>query len=593
MKEYINILKKHLFITKYIYKNSPFFAVFNILMQPINAFISVFTYTYSLKFIIDSIEIERGIGEIIGFLAILLCANLVIRLTDAILEKKITPIAQEKLKSTMQLEIFAKTKGLDLEFYDDVEFYNQFMISFSQSNERIIAIFNDMLSFLKTLCTLIYIMILIFTMHYAMLILIGVAVIFSVIVNLKIVNLTKARTEKLVLPDRKAEYVKRVFYLLDYAKDIKTTNISKVLTRNFLNHNAETKEIYNEYSKKLFLLNFINQYVINYFLLLFLLPMMFIFFFYQSITYGSFAIMISVTNQFRQNMLDLISFFTKLSENYVFICGFQKFMALESKIVDKENAKTPPKDISDIEIKNMDFAYQGSDRTVIKNMNLTLNKGEKIAVVGYNGAGKSTFTNLLLRLYEPTRGEIKLGGVNIKDYKVKEYRDKFKVSFQKFQIYATSVGRNISMNTEKISKEEDIFIKKSLEKLNFSIKNIDLKSSLTKEFNPNGLVLSGGNQQKLAIARILYGNGDYIILDEPSSALDPIAENLLMDTIQEIFKDQTVILITHRLSIAKRADRILVMEDGKVTEDGTHEELVENEKLYSKMYLLQSKKYAD
>ncbi len=213
-------------------------------------------------------------------------------------------------------------------------------------------------------------------------------------------------------------------------------------------------------------------------------------------------------------------------------------------------------------------------------------------MVGYNGAGKSTLIKLLLRFYDPTEGEILVNGENIKNFTLESYRNKFGSVFQDFQIYAATVAENVLADQYTNDKEENVL--QALLNSEFNILPTlrdGIFTELTKEFNKEGIELSGGEAQKLAIARIFAKNCETAILDEPSSALDPISEYQLNNTIMNSF-DKTVIIISHRLSTTKMADVIYMLENGQIIENGSHNELIEANGKYAEMFIKQSEKYS-
>ena len=238
----------------------------------------------------------------------------------------------------------------------------------------------------------------------------------------------------------------------------------------------------------------------------------------------------------------------------------------------------------------MSFTYPGNDKPTLKNINLTVKPYEKIALVGYNGAGKTTLTNLLLRLYDVSDGSICIDGEDIRDVTVESHRNRFSAVFQDFQLFACNTGENVALS-DKFDEEK---VKEALGHSGF---NKELKkgvfTELLREFDDEGRMLSGGESQKVAIARAFYKNCPYIILDEPSANLDPIAEYNLNQAMIEAAEQKTVIFISHRLSTTVNADRIYVMENGEIIESGSHEELMALGGTYSYMFNLQAEKYKD
>ena len=261
----------------------------------------------------------------------------------------------------------------------------------------------------------------------------------------------------------------------------------------------------------------------------------------------------------------------------------------KKKVKIKDGEHTAENSVAEeIELKNVSFTYPGNSEPTLKNINLTLKPKEKIALVGYNGAGKTTLTNLLLRLYDVTDGEILIGGRNIKEETVASHRNRFAAVFQDFQIFAATLGENVALDIH--FDENDV--KTALLHGGFT-KEIThgTNTELLREFDDEGTMLSGGESQKVAVSRAFYKQCPYVIMDEPSANLDPIAEYNLNRAMMEAAENKTVIFISHRLSTTRNADRIYVMENGEIVENGTHDELMKMNGKYAYMFNLQAEKY--
>lgn len=236
----------------------------------------------------------------------------------------------------------------------------------------------------------------------------------------------------------------------------------------------------------------------------------------------------------------------------------------------------------EIEFKNVSFKYPHTENYVIKNLNLKLSTGKSFAIVGRNGSGKTTMIKLLLRLYVPTEGQITLNGIDIQEYQYNDYIDIFGVVFQDFKIFSFSLGQNVSARM----CYDQSKAKACLAKAGFSdrLANMskDLDTCLYKDFEEDGVEISGGEAQKIALARALYKDAPFIILDEPTAALDPIAEYEIYSKFNEIVENKTAIYISHRLSSCRFCQNIIVFDNGQIVQSGSHEELVtdENGKYY-------------
>jgi ABC-type multidrug transport system fused ATPase/permease subunit len=249
-----------------------------------------------------------------------------------------------------------------------------------------------------------------------------------------------------------------------------------------------------------------------------------------------------------------------------------------------------------IQFENVSFRYPGTERDVLKNINLTINAGDTVVLVGLNGAGKTTLIKLLTRLYDPTEGRILLDGKDIREYDVDEYYKIFGVIFQDFGKYAFKVNENISFGQidkgfdsegiyeAAVKSDADSFIQKLPDKY---------ETPLMRIFEENGIELSIGMWQKLAIARAFYSDSDILILDEPTASLDPMAEKAVYEQFDELRKGKTSIFVSHRLSSTTLATKIVVLENGEIIEEGSHRELMEQKGRYYELFTTQASRYVE
>lgn len=244
-----------------------------------------------------------------------------------------------------------------------------------------------------------------------------------------------------------------------------------------------------------------------------------------------------------------------------------------------------------IEFENVSFHYPGSEKNVLENFSIRFNIGERLAVVGRNGSGKTTFIKLLCRLYDPTEGRILLNGIDIKKYDYKEYLSLFSVVFQDFQIPAFTLGQAVVASQEYDGEHVNDAVKKAGLSSLAARMPYGNETYLTKEFDKTGVNISGGEAQKLAIARALYHDTPFVILDEPTAALDPIAEYEVYAKFDELIGTKTAVYISHRLSSCQFCNDILVIDDGKAVQRGSHEKLIDEEGLYAKLWKIQAKYY--
>ena len=248
----------------------------------------------------------------------------------------------------------------------------------------------------------------------------------------------------------------------------------------------------------------------------------------------------------------------------------------------------------DIEFHNVSFKYPNTDKYAVKNLNLKFKVGDRIAVVGMNGSGKTTMIKLLCRLYDPTEGYITLNGIDIQKYDYEDYLKLFSVVFQDFKLFSFSVAENVAASVDYDEKKVWSALEKAgmFERVQAMPKG--LKTPVYKDFEEDGVEISGGEAQKIAIARALYKDAAFVILDEPTASLDPIAEHEIYSRFNDMVKDKTAVYISHRLSSCRFCDRILVFDNGQLIQDGSHENLLKNTNgKYSELWNAQAQYYAE
>ena len=311
---------------------------------------------------------------------------------------------------------------------------------------------------------------------------------------------------------------------------------------------------------------------------------------------GTYSLYTGALNAISGGVSTFISTVSTIYEGTLFIDNMILFMNEKKTVVSsKDTPRAVQRHIGHvIEFKNVSFAYPGTDKKVLSNINLTLDAGDTAVLVGLNGAGKTTLIKLLTRLYDPTEGEIFLDGYNIKEYDPEELYKIFGIIFQDFGKYAVSVAENIAFGDmdKPISRESIEYAAEQSSAAEF-IERLPLKyeTPLMRYFEPTGIELSIGQWQKLSIARAFYSNSDILILDEPTASLDPMAEQEIFNQFDRLRKDKTTLFVSHRLSSATTADKIIVLEYGRIVETGDHKTLMSKKGKYYELFSTQAKRY--
>ena len=407
-------------------------------------------------------------------------------------------------------------------------------------------------------------------------------------------NNIELEKEKAMTPyERQKDYVRRTILLKDFAKEIKTTNIFVVLEKRFRRAIEDNVKTIKKYGWKIALLECFSDYFAE------IIPVTggFLYGCYRlmvvkDIPISEFSVLVSAITTCRNKLNQLAYYFAMQQKHCLWVQNLRDFLEYEPKI---QGGDVIPDDFRSLEFKNVSFKYTDDGDYIIKNASFRIEKGQTIAVVGHNGAGKTTLSKLLMRFYDVTDGEILYNGINIKEYDLLLYRQKFASVFQDYKVFAMTVSENVL--TEEITSENEKLAVDALKMAGVYDKIATFpnkeNSLLTKEFDENGILLSGGETQKVTIARLFASDFDIAVLDEPSSALDPVAESRMYDALLKGTQGKTVIYISHRLSSATRSDNILVFNNGILTEQGTHAELMSRNGEYNHMFTLQASGYKE
>lgn len=590
LKEKFHTAKNNKILLGYIFKFAPemfLWKAFAILMILVSDF--AFNIIF-LKYVIDAMEQNQRFEIALFYIAGLAVIRVFCDFANACYNQYIEPVGRLKVHKGIYDLMYKKVCQIDLEKFDDTGFYNDYIWALNQVDDRTKNAFNAVFELLRSVLNVVMYTTVSFAYDKNVVIFIILPVIINVFVGMKRNKLHYDLVSELTPVNRKRDYSRRSFYLQQYAKEIRTYQIGEVLLDNFDDCVEQDIKITKKYRNSLTLI----AYLSNHTGWMFSKILSAVYMCYQVLvarayTVGVFVVIYQAIGTFTNSLISVFSIIPKFQENGLFAERIMKILNYESKIEVSDSEKTVPKEDANLKLQQVSFQYPHSKGYTLKKINLTINKGEKVALVGMNGAGKTTLVKLILRLYDPTEGQILLNNVDIRTYNTKSYRRKFSTIFQDYQLYAVKLIENIFMRKVATGEEEaaDGYLHKS--KLqNFGDR---LWSNVTKEFDKEGIVFSGGQGQKVAIARALAKDGDILIMDEASSALDPISEYEINNTILEHSKDKSLIVISHRLSTVQNMDKIYFMEHGEIVEEGSHEELLKRNGKYAKMYNVQAEKY--
>lgn len=395
---------------------------------------------------------------------------------------------------------------------------------------------------------------------------------------------------------RKMNYLESTTKNFDFAKDIRLFNMSNAFFNQLSGVNETYKELNRKHHNRMVLWEvslgsvLIVQKILMYTWLV-----------YNVVTgayqISDFVLYVGLVSTFHASVGYVNWIYSDMRTNSLMINDYRNFVDWKE---DRETADEKDGHITEINLdkfefrfENVSFKYPGHDNYVLKNVNLTIKNGAKLAVVGVNGAGKTTFIKLMMKLYEPSEGRILLNDVDIKEYNREEYFKLFSPVFQNVECFAMPIYQNISFAEEDktdMNKINEVLEQSGLsEKINSYEKGIH--TNLLKIFDKEGIDLSGGEKQRLAMARALYKDGKVVILDEPTAALDALAEDRMYREFKNMIHGKTAVFISHRLGSTRFCDKIVMFEDGTIVEEGTHEELMAKNGKYAYMFGIQSQYY--
>ncbi|MBE6130173.1 MAG: ABC transporter ATP-binding protein [Erysipelotrichaceae bacterium] len=586
MKEIKNICSSILCVIKI----KPTYLVVKILTI-ITSVISSLIPVFVVNEIVNIYYEDKNIGRIAILIGICFIILAFIKLCDFIIELYDAHV-RRIFVAEESIIFYKKLSSLDYELHESPIFLNDYTRALEESVDHIFSTCNGTFNVLKIVITSIGMFSIIATMHYSVIIVaVGLAIIYTILKVLMAKVQFKASTQQRPFR-RMTRYNERSFTLKESMSELKTTEIGDLLLeKNEIAHNNIIK-VFDKYIFPKTILSFICNLLLT--LLYPLIICVVAYFTIDNLTEEAvawFASMTVAATTLSTLITQLARAFGEVGQSMVEVSVAFDLLKMEGTIESKKGIDV--NEFNSLDVENISFSYKG-DVNQLENISMHIKKGQKIAIVGHNGAGKTTLVKLLLRLYDVKNGAILYNNTNYKDINVNSLRKEVGAVFQNVEVYAVSIAENVLLRTPKSEEDFDLINKalkfsgldEYVEKLPNGINTI-----VTKEFDKDGVVLSGGNNQRLAIARGYALNYNLFILDEPSSALDPLAEAKVYNNMLALGRDKTIIFISHRLTTTVNADYIYLFEHGKIIEQGTHLELMKLDGKYKEMFTSQSKKY--
>ena len=508
---------------------------------------------------------------------------LALNLLHAVYEDFYLRWKKQEIEGTIERSIYEKALMVDYRHFDDPSYFDSYKLATekfaSQSSETL----QNLFSLLSGVAKCIVYGALIASQGVALLLIVLGCSAFVAYAQIYWSRVSVERETAMVNDQRKADYLRRLFFDHTAVADLRASNIKKPLFSLFDGSVKSRAAIYRKYGAKEFLTDILAN--LAQLGTTFAVPV-YVAWGVMSGNIGGigvYATLIASSLALKEALNALGWWSSQVALGVAYAQKVQHFFDTDSTIeasTDGEKASDGP---FSVRFDHVSYRYGGSDEFAIRDLSLAIAPGEKIAIVGENGAGKTTLTKLLLRLYDADGGTVQINGRPIADYDVSTLRGRIGIAFQQSRLYALSVRENMTAYAD----ADDARLKSCLEEVGL---RLSLDAQVTKEFDENGAVLSGGDAQRLCLTRLLHSEFGLLILDEPSSALDPIAEYRIAKLIFDR-SPTTTVMVAHRLSTVVDADRIYLLSDGRIIESGTHAELMAQNGKYREMFLKQAEGY--
>ena len=589
MKKKLRLENFSMFI--YMLHHFPFFVFSEFLFTLLNALTAYIANVVFLQYIVSAMIEQRSVYEMLFVLALFAAYQIVVDIYSTAYINIWKPKMNERISKWFYYDIKNAIESQELYVYDDPAFYDDMTyVSSHILNDATVSV-SHISRIISSLVNIALILNLFSQIGLVVLLIVCLSIILSMLFDIPIIRLNNKKKFDMNSINRKKTYFYNCFFSRSSFMDRKMTGISEILNNRYIDSVKEQTECNKRYGLKIFALSTLKDGLSSNILLYLLL---FIYLLYETLIthklHGSdFISSYNAVNLIVGSIMGIVSVWESMMSSAYTIRKYNsiKESAIAAKRIEKSDSELEK--IHCIELRNVSFAYPETEKLVLNHINMKLISGDKIAIVGKNGSGKTTLVHLLMGLYEPTNGEILINGrsINKEEYAILRYQ--FAAFFQGMMPFEASIAENVALDTDtNTERVKNALIKTKSDKL-LSMPPDEMIGVL---FDKNGLILSGGEFQKLMLSYCFYSDKSLIIMDEPSSALDPMSERNFNHQIKELSEGKLTVFVTHRLSTVHMANRIYVIDDGKICDCGTHEELMQHDGVYKNMWTIQAQKYS-
>lgn len=547
-------------------------------------------------FLIDELTGGRDVKKLILFGACIVANNVIMTfITDSL--QKYRDVKDEWVQNVMVEKLGERIMNLEYSYLENTYYLDlkERAIFAVQNQSAIVAIITLIANTVQGVITIAGLMVILFTLGPVLMTAIAIGVALMILIVKAASGTMVALMNRIIPINRIFGYYAGVAADKPAQKDLRLYHMDKLVTEKIRQSNETTCDEFDVANRKMGLANgangviteFISAFTYGYVGIRTISDM-----FGSRITLGSLTMYVSSAITFSSTIIQFGENLIGLWQNSQFLVPYQEFMALKEETI--EDGGVPMDDIVEtLEFRNVSFTYPKAEKPVLKNVSFAVKKGEKISIVGLNGAGKSTLVKLICRMYKADSGEILVNGRDIYDYDYLSYMNVISAVFQDYKLFNFTIEENISCRESGADENrvnyliDEVGMREKIDTLPEGI-----HSRFGKEYDEDGVELSGGQGQKIAIARALYKKASMVILDEPASALDPIAEAEIYEKFNSLVEDKTAIYISHRMSSSVFCDRILIIDGGTVSDFDTHENLMKKtDSLYYKLFTSQAENY--